>query len=279
MVEHTSHSAIERYLHCGKAFELERVQKHPAKPAWWFIGGSAVHKATEWIDRGEWDGSPEDAFDLALYQECKAAKLVEPDESLWLKAGYGARAQGYPHWAEQGPRYVRQWADREFDWDEVELDISCTLPSGIPVKGYVDRLQLDRSNSTWSIVDMKTSSSRPDSDQQLGIYTVLFKQWLARQTKYTQLLFTDTHGGWSFKAYNYMFKDDEFYEMDVSNWTLDAVDKIAQEWKRGVESEIFIPRRGKQCSRCAMAEACYIQSGDTETTRAYDRLNPHYTEG
>jgi hypothetical protein len=276
--EHTSHSAINSYIRCGKAYELGKLGIQES-PAWWLLGGSAVHTATEWLDKDEWDGSPEEAFFYAFHLECQDARESGwEDEGLWRKAGYGARAQGYDHWMRQGPLYVKQWADRGFMWDGVEVDVSRTLPSGIIVKGYVDRAQLDRSTATWSIVDLKTGSTRPDSDQQLGIYTVLFKQWLARQTKYTGPNFTDPWGGWSFTAHNYMFKDDEFYEMDVSNWTLDTVDTMAQEWYRGLESGVFLPNRGKQCGTCGLARGCYLASGDTATTRAFDRLNPNYGE-
>jgi acyl-CoA-binding protein len=276
--EHTSHSAISSYLRCQKAYELAKLGVTEA-PSWWLIGGSAVHKATEWLDKGEWDDAPETAFYEAFYNEIYSMQDIEPDQSKWRKAGYGARAQGYGHWMKQGPLYVKQWADRGFIWDEVEVDISHTLPSGLTIKAYVDRAQLDRSTATWSIVDLKTGSTRPESDQQLGIYAVLFKQWLARQTKYTNPNLTDIWGGWSFTAHNYMFKDDEFYEMDVSHWTLDTVDEIAQEWYRGLESGVFLPNRGKQCATCGVAGACFLASGDTADTRSYDRLNPNFNEG
>ena len=274
---HASHSSISSYLYCGKAYELAKIRKFPEPPAWYLLGGSAVHTATEWIDTDGWDGTPEEAFHYAFHLACQEARESGwEDETQWRTAGYGNNKQGYAHWSEKGPRYVRQWADRGLQWDEVEVDISHTLPSGLVIKAFVDRAWLDRKTSTWSIVDMKTGSSRPDSDQQLGIYTVLFKQWLARQTKYTTPPFTDMWGGWSFIASNYMFKDDEFYEMDVSNWNLETVDRLAQEWKNGVESGVFLPNRGFKCARCGVAEACFLQSGDTETTRVFDRYNPYF---
>lgn len=276
--QHVSHSALNNYIRCGKAYELGKLGVKES-PAWWLLGGSAVHKATEWIDKGEWDDAPEIAFYEAFNQEIDKTIETHPYPEQWRKAGYGARAQGYDHWMQQGPRYVKQWADRGFLWDEIELDVSTTLPSGIKVRAYPDRMQLDRSTQTWSIVDLKTGSTRPESDQQLGIYIVLFKLWLARQTKYTSPSFQGPFGGWSFTAHNYMFKDDEFYEMDVSNWTLETVDEMAQEWYRGLESGIFLPNRGKQCGSCGFSAACYLNSGDTEVTRRYDKLNPNFNEG
>lgn len=259
--QHVSHSAINSYIRCGKSYELGKLGVREA-PAWWLIGGSAVHKATEWLDKGEWEDAPEMAFYTAFNNEIFDADDIEPDRGKWRKAGYGARAQGYEHWMQQGPKYVTQWADYDdVNWAHVELDVSTTLPSGIKIKAYVDRVILHVNEWTSSIYDLKTGSTRPDSDQQLGVYSVLVEQKLGRPVSH---------------AYNYMFKDDEFYEMDVSNWTLETVDEIAQEWYRGLESGIFLPNRGKQCASCGLRDACYLASGDTVLTRKYDKLNPNF---
>lgn len=266
---HASHSAINNYLRCGKAYELDKLGVTEA-PAWWLLGGSAVHKATEWWDKGEWDDAPETAFFQAFADEIETALKREPDQEKWRKAGYGARAQGYEHWVKQGPLYVRQWADRGFSWDYVELDVSTTLPSGIKIRGYIDRVNAN--GYGWEIYDLKTGSTRPDSDQQLGIYAVLFKEFLRNSPEFEIM----AEFGENIQAFNYMFKDDEFYPMDVSSWDIHTLDKMAQEWYRGLESEVFLPNRGKQCGNCGVSAACFLQSGDTPETRKYDKLNPNF---
>lgn len=267
---HASHSAINNYLRCGKAYELDKLGVRES-PAWWLLGGSAVHKATEWLDKDEWDDAPEMAFHQAFADEIETALKREPNQDAWRKAGYGARAQGYEHWMEQGPRYVKQWAERVQTWRWVELDVSTTLPSGIKVKAYIDRVS--RIGNLFEIVDLKTGSTRPDSDQQLGIYSVLLRDYIGGSVA------IDTRVPVTIQAYNYMFKDDEFYEMDVSNWNIHTLDKMAQEWYSGIESAVFLPNRGKQCGTCGVSAACFLQSGDTEVTRKYDKLNPNYDEG
>lgn len=260
--EHTSHSAINSYIRCGKAYQLKKLGVEEL-PAWWLLGGSAVHKATEWLDKGEWDDAPEHAFFLAFQQEIEDTLVTHPDMNDWRKAGYGARAQGYDHWMRQGPAYVKQWEASDHHWDHIELDVSTTLPSGIKIKAFVDRVYIeeDAYGEYAEVCDLKTGSTRPASDQQLGIYSVLTEHKLGMRVPV---------------AYNYMFKDDEFYEMDVSNWTLETVDEIAKEWYDGISSGVFIPNRGKQCGTCGVAAACYLESGDTEHTRVFDRLNPSY---
>lgn len=268
---HTSHSAISDLLYCGKAYELKRVRKYPQAPAWWNLGGNAVHKATEWLDRGDWEGEPEEAFHVALHQEVLAAREQWPDESTWLAGGWGQNGQRLEHWLRVGPAYVRQWADRKEPWQWIELDVSTVLPSGAKIKGYIDRVRYDGwGTNRFTFADLKTSSSRPESDQQLGIYKVLLELYVAKS------LAIDVTKPVEIKASHYMFKDDRFYPVDVSNWTVDTVERLIEDWQHGVEAGVFLPSRGSKCRQCVVAEACYLQSGDTPTTRITDRYNPHY---
>lgn len=48
---HISYSALSDYLQCGKAYQLKRRMGLPERPAWWNVGGHAVHAATEAYDR------------------------------------------------------------------------------------------------------------------------------------------------------------------------------------------------------------------------------------
>lgn len=51
-VSHRSFSQFTSWLKCGKAYQLERVLEAPAMPAWYLVGGSAVHSAIETYLRG-----------------------------------------------------------------------------------------------------------------------------------------------------------------------------------------------------------------------------------
>jgi len=46
-----SYSAFTSWLRCGKAFQLERILGIEGVPAWYFVGGSVVHKVTELYDQ------------------------------------------------------------------------------------------------------------------------------------------------------------------------------------------------------------------------------------
>jgi hypothetical protein len=48
---HVSYSSLTTYLDCGWKYYLTRVEKVSEIPAWYLVGGSAVHVATELYDR------------------------------------------------------------------------------------------------------------------------------------------------------------------------------------------------------------------------------------
>jgi hypothetical protein len=266
--KHASNSAISAYTRCAKAYELDRVLKFPQPPAWYLIAGSAVHTAAEHWDCGK-GTSPSELFVDAFHDEIARARSYWPDDSQWAAAGEGQRRQTYNHWFAKGQQYLEEWASTSFPGAlvDVELDVSTVLPSGIEVKAFVDRLY-QPAPTQWVIWDLKSGSRRPDSDQQLGIYKVLTREWLRKQPGSGPIEIT---------AANFMFKDRCAYEMDVSAWTLETVDQIAQTFVSGVKNQIFLPVRSADCGRrCGVAEACYLQSGDTPVTRVYDTLNPNY---
>lgn len=267
--QHASHSAVSAYTRCGKAYELSRVLKFPEPPAWYLIAGSAIHTATQALDQDPTGTtSPSQLFIDAFHDEIARARADWPDDSQWQAAGRGLNGQRYEHWFDKGQTYLEQWASAEHPGALVgiELDVSTVLPSGLEVKAFVDRLY-QASPTQWIIRDLKSGSSRPASDQQLGMYAALTKRYLCQQ-----------HGSDAVEvlAANYMFKDDLDHFMDVGHWDLATVDEIGQQWFRGVTSGVFLPVRGENCYRCGVAEACYLQSGDSPVTRVYDNLNPSY---
>ena len=45
-----SYSSFTSWLRCGKAYQLERIMGLEGTPAWYFVGGSVVHKVSEVYD-------------------------------------------------------------------------------------------------------------------------------------------------------------------------------------------------------------------------------------
>lgn len=42
-----SYSQQHAYLECPRRYQLERIEKVPRRPGWWFPGGTAVHTTIE----------------------------------------------------------------------------------------------------------------------------------------------------------------------------------------------------------------------------------------
>jgi hypothetical protein len=50
MMAHISYSQVNEYTNCSERYRLTRIVGVNEDPAYWFIGGSAVHSATEAVD-------------------------------------------------------------------------------------------------------------------------------------------------------------------------------------------------------------------------------------
>lgn len=49
-MSYLSYSQMETLLSCGEKYRLTKIVQVPEQPAWYLIGGSAVHTATETYD-------------------------------------------------------------------------------------------------------------------------------------------------------------------------------------------------------------------------------------
>ena len=52
---YVSYSAFTQWLKCQKQYELRRIHHVAELPSWALVGGSALHAATEVIDRELWE--------------------------------------------------------------------------------------------------------------------------------------------------------------------------------------------------------------------------------
>lgn len=50
-IPHISYSQYSEYVGCGERYRLTRLVGVKEDPAYWFAGGSALHEATEAIDK------------------------------------------------------------------------------------------------------------------------------------------------------------------------------------------------------------------------------------
>lgn len=52
---YVSYSQFTGWLKCGEQYRLKRIARVKELPGWAGVGGSALHKATEVLDRQMWE--------------------------------------------------------------------------------------------------------------------------------------------------------------------------------------------------------------------------------
>lgn len=252
-----SHSALSQYLRCGEQYRLERVEKIPTPPAWYFIGGKAVHLATQWMDqKGEYPYSENQLAYLwsqAYDQEIAEAFEGWPEDDEWLQAGRQGRRQDYTYWDMRGLMCVKAWHDwrtdpeRNLVIDSIEEEIEVPLPSGIILKGYIDRVFRDPDGLDRHVLDIKSGSKRPTNPIQLGMYKIGY------ELKHPGLKVVS--GAW------WMAKDGKEFVQKIDHITLEMLDDWARAYYRGVENDVFIPNPGDACFFCAVKDHCKAYGG------------------
>ena len=153
-------------------------------------------------------------------------------------------------WNEQGPLWVEQyiqWRKANKNWKlwktpqgakAIELELNPII-ADVPVKMVIDRVfEVD---GELVIVDLKTSSRRPNSDLQLGFYKVGLEKMLG---------VTVNQGNY------WMSRDAGTGEMiDLSRYTLDMLEYLVSGFDKARQAGIFLPNLSS-CSYCGLTEHC-----------------------
>lgn len=191
--DRVSFSSITALAECGMKYALDKATKET--PAWWLVGGTAFHLATEELERtilerpADWAAVPADQLPEILrngWHNALARAIAEreaevPDvpQSDWRAANKGM--EGYDWWrvtgAEMLRRYVDYWAPRrEQGWrihtmpdgqPALELDLSLDV-DGTRFQVIIDQVWRTPNDDLW-IDDLKSGKTSPASTLQLGI--------------------------------------------------------------------------------------------------------------
>lgn len=260
---HLSYSSLTTWERCPKQYQLGRIVKAQAQPAWYFVGGTASHMAMEDIDRGR----PPLPWTAYFYPEVEKALAREPDHKSWLSGGSPDEPDQGDAWMSIGPLCIDNWkhfTSEKFRVEEIELDVTARLPgSHLKIKGFIDRTGVHADHGKM-IVDIKSGKNKPkDKGLQLGVYSALN---------------TMNSGEVITKGAYFMAREgvlSKVYEFDPMQTLLDMGKKFkttAQEIGAGE----FPAKVEYTCRFCDQAPNCYAMSGDTQRTRYYDPDNPHH---
>lgn len=285
---HFSYSALSSYMQCGKSYELAKIRRVPEIPAWWFVGGSAVHALTEQWDREKFPDSGLDQLWQEVFEkEFLARQIKYPDLSKWMAGGKRSKAnpdgEDYLRWMELGPKFVRDyiaWRERTqwtlwspyecdsqegngYEPDNLAIELMLDFEVGNwRLKGAIDRVFIYPPTGELVVADIKTGSRMPDNDLQLGTYAVGMELQYGVRPRYGMY-------------YNpRLCKPSQLYELD--RFTPEYIGSLGKQLRSGIEEGIFLPHSTNLCNFCPVRHGCATFGG--ELAKLYDPLHPEFKE-
>lgn len=197
--ETRSWSQLTKFEECGYCYSLEVVQRTHRQPAWWFVGGRALHKMIENYEllKLEWGESPGDATAIKLFTEAfleeieaearrqsdnEAAGLPAWERAEWRAAARGKENEGW--WWQAGVDMARLYAEHRSDSDysvlvnngEPALELQFRVPiNDVYFGGYIDRIIVDRNGEAW-VDDYKSSAQNPKDPGQGLAYAMAVQE-------------------------------------------------------------------------------------------------------
>jgi hypothetical protein len=279
-ITHLSYSTLSSWFECPKKVQLAKERKAPARTAWWFAGGSAVHAASDAYDR--WTlldpvGRPrfalKDEWDKAFDEEVDDIAKRHPDKSLWRNAGSKDVPETYARWKDTlGPELVKAyilWRQRS-PWTlwhtpqgepAIELDLSTTFPGcDREVKAYVDRVFVDPMMGDKIIVDFKSGTRQPEGPLQFGVYNAGMIELYGEPCRW---------------GYAFMNRRAELAKpYDLTKYTPEYVGAQFAALGRAVTEKVWPAHVGHACKMCDVQTSCYAADG--EFSALFDPDDPDY---
>jgi hypothetical protein len=202
----------------------------------------------------------------------RTAARTQTDPNMWRTAGRPTKANpngfGLDWWMESGVEQLEKYAAwlEATDWVFMEVDGEPVVEfsvevefGGIPVKGFIDAVMVTPAGEVV-LIDYKTGARTPESHIQLGLYAAsLERMGLPRP---------------SVGAY-YMTRKGEMSDPEpLGQFTQQLWDSLFSQFKKAVDSDIFIPNVSGHCRTCGVANACYAAGGTD--AYIYDPMHPAY---
>lgn len=283
--DHRSYSQASSFAECGIRYALGDLET----PAWWNVGGTALHYACEWLNRETFmaqNATADPTYTLpdatghvieTLWTNCLNRALseaiaehptVSPDR--WRAAKKGA--EGYDWWRTNGVDMVRRWIARlawlyDQGWTIATLDGKPAIEYDAPMWINVPtaqgrRIKVDNildlvmvRDDTFLIVDFKSGASAPDSTAQLGQYAHALAQVLTDK----ELIFG---------AY-WLARTDELRRAGAPTEAHESIDlRDLHPWE-GIEylittmhtaesQGLYLPNRTRWCVSCGVRGLCPV---------------------
>lgn len=217
-----------------------------------------------------------DEFLAAFDSEVKHTTF-DPDD--WFTAGRG-KGEDYDWWMENGA----QLAQNFIDWYEANPDFTVWVtPDGIPaielpfevlfgqvmVKGYIDLVLEHKKTGTLIVTDIKSGSTKPKNNKQLGIYACAAEKLYGVRPRYGTFFMCRGTGKDEPKTYFQQPAD-----LSGAEHSYEYLSGEFAHLNYGVKFEVFPAAPGESCRRCGVAYACLEVHGEQAR-----ELDPNWPKG
>ena len=269
--DHMSYSSLSSYAECGERWRLERGHHYSSGTWWATLAGSAIHKATELIDRKVWDGAElvEAELDIPPFAEMFGEEIRKAqDKGEEIKASGrklkvesengGPNKKDRDWWYRWGPEFISRWVTFRAchpTWNvatipdkngvaspgiELRLDIDM---EGQKVLGFIDRVF--ECDGEYMVFDLKTGAVPPGA-LQLVTYGWGLEQvfGLRAQWGYFWTPTKDKEGTLS-------------DPIDIRGFSYDRIATMYQMARQGIEAGIFLPHITNMCAGCGVKDVCW----------------------
>lgn len=253
-----SFSSMESWLNCGEKYRLEKVVKVAQTPAWYLLGGSAVHEATELLDLGKVD-TPDEAWQIAWDKQLATVE----DESV-VRAG-GRASKAWPNkenkdwWAENGLVMVRDYHGHMQQmladgWTILGIETPFNLDlGGVLIRGFIDRVMANP-NGEAEVHDIKAGTREPAWTLQLGVYAHGAEQALGIRPSVGRY---------------YMARTASLTQpASLLHYTPDRLTDWFGKARQAIEAEVFVPHVTSMCVSCSVRDFCAAVGGTKSSTAA-----------
>jgi hypothetical protein len=190
--QHRSLSQLQSFSDCGTRYALDDMEA----PAWWNVGGSALHRCVEEINRDTAAGTDitHEPGSTSVHHEVMWLRAFDAEiadqvaaSPGWPMSAWRAAKKGSEHydwWRVEGVNMVKlyvSWLSSmvkdgwEFVRDRndvpvIEYPVQLDVQARVPVEGVVDFALWHPQAKQLLIVDVKAGASAPKDTLQLGEY-------------------------------------------------------------------------------------------------------------
>ena len=275
-----SYSSLTSYVECPRKWYLKRLERLPDGTWWTTLLGSAIHWATEQVDRMEWMGLGWDVneavelmweeFDRQIADAQLRGLDVRPSGKVLKEPGWtGGPDKKDEAWCRIfGPIMMQRYAEwktgnglriAEIDGQpaiETAFRVTLTSEAGgtldsVTLRGFIDRIYRRPLHKGAVVVDLKTGKV-PTNNLQLETYGIA-ASLLGLQGPHEGAFWAP--GG---------AKDSDagkIYGPRKLHGDADILADIYLSAKRGMEARAFPPNTDSYCSTCQVRDYCTAFNG------------------